>query len=309
LIESSVHSFVILLMRKVLQAEKSMQKFKYSGLFDRVKLAAEFNQRFGKNPRFNAAAEPHLMTLVGFIERNALITDIRWAAYMLATIFWETTSPVEVVVPKTKKGQPVVDKSGKPVLLKQKRWLMTMSPVDEVGRGKGRKYHEPVKVRKVDDGSAFVIEQDGDQFSVSAQGVVKAITKKAAMGTIDGGAAVKAYDDDPGQEQAYFGRGYVQLTWWSNYAKAGVALGKGLDLLFDPELVKQPETAYAIMSHGMRTGQGFANGRTFSQYFVGDQTNYIGARAMVNGSDHAAAIADIAVDFEAVLLAAATPQG
>ena len=81
-------------------------------------------------------------------------------------------------------------------------------------------------------------------------------------------------------------------------------LGKGLDLLFAPELVKQPETAYVLMSHGMRTGQGFVNGRTFAQYFASDQTNYTGARAMVNGSDHADAIADIAVDFEAVLLVA-----
>ena len=43
------------------------------------------------------------------------------------------------------------------------------------------------------------------------------------MGTTDGGAGVKVYTNDPGDENAYYGRGYVQLTWWSNYAKASVA--------------------------------------------------------------------------------------
>ncbi|MDP1097891.1 glycoside hydrolase family 19 protein, partial [Klebsiella quasipneumoniae] len=83
------------------------------------------------------------------------------------------------------------------------------------------------------------------------------------MGTKDGGAAVKAYETDDGAEQAFYGRGYVQLTWWSNYAAAGVAVGRGMGLLLDPELVKTPEVAYALMSHGMRTGEGFANGRRF----------------------------------------------
>jgi predicted chitinase len=63
------------------------------------------------------------------------------------------------------------------------------------------------------------------------------------MGTKDGGAAAKTYDQDDGIEHAYYGRGYVQLTWWSNYAQAGIAIGLGLDLLLDPELVKTPAIA------------------------------------------------------------------
>jgi Chitinase class I len=280
-----------------------MTKYLYSGSYDRAKFLAAFNTQFAKKGRYNAAAIPEMMDLLGFIERDSAILDVRWAAYMMATVFWETTMPVTVIVAKTLKGKAVLDKKGQPVMLKQRKWLMTMAPVDEVGKGKGRKYHEPVKVSKSADGSALVVEQDGDQFSVSVAGAVRAITPKAVMGTVDGGAASKVYDADAGQEQAYFGRGYVQLTWWSNYAKAGQALGRGLDLLFDPELVKQPAIAYALMSHAMRTGDGFANGRTFSRYISGESCDYVGARAMVNGSDHAADIAAIAADFEAVLMA------
>lgn len=124
----------------------------------------------------------------------------------------------------------------------------------------------------------------------------------------DGGAAVKAYDDDDGTEQAYYGRGYVQPTWWSNYAASGVAIGRGPDLLLDPELVRSAEIAYDLMSHGMRTGQGFANGHRLAQYFSGTLTDYVGARRMVNGQDHAADIAAIATRFEAILLKASHPD-
>jgi len=58
------------------------------------------------------------------------------------------------------------------------------------------------------------------------------------------------------------------------------------------------------MAHGMLTGEGFANGRKVSAYFSGARTDYVKARAMVNGTDHAADIAAIARQFETILLAA-----
>lgn len=275
------------------------------GNFDKVVFQTEFTNAFSRSPRYSAAAMPDAFALLGLIERDGAIIDVRWAAYMLATVMWETASPTTVTRPAVnKKGKPLLDKKGLPIILKERKWLMTMAPVDEVGHGKGRRYHDPVKVKVQADGSVRITEQDGDQFKVMPAGGVSPINKGAVMGNRPGQAAAKTYDDDDGAEFAYYGRGYVQLTWWSNYAKAGVAIGRGLDLLLDPELVKKPEIAYALMSHGMRTGEGFANGHKLSQYFSGDTSDYTGARRMVNGQDHAKDIAAIAATFEAILLKA-----
>ena len=285
----------------------SIVNYLYLGTYDRGVFQTEFVKAFSGSANYRANAIPDMFVLLSLIERDPLIVDIRWAAYMLATVMKETTTRTTVERPAlNKKGKPLIDKKGKAVMVKTHPWLMMMAPVDEVGKGKGRKYHEPVKVTQQTDGSVQIVEQDGDKFKMSATGVITALTKKAVMGTTDGGASVKVYDDDKGAEQAYYGRGYVQLTWWSNYATTGIAIGSGLQLLFDPELVKQPETAYKIMAHGMRTGDGFANGKTFAKYFTGSNTDYVGARAMVNGTDAAAEIAAVAETFEAILLEART---
>jgi hypothetical protein len=245
-----------------------------------------------------------LLTLLGHIERDPGIHDVRQAAYMLATVMWETTSPVTVrEQARNHKGQALHDKKGRPVMVSRRKWVVTMEPVAEVGRGKGRRYHLPVKVKQLPDGSVRITEQDGDQFRIVPGGAITGTSAHALMGSKDGGQVSKAYDADDGVEQAYFGRGYVQLTWWSNYAASGIAIGRGLELLHDPELVRTSEVAYALMSHGMRTGQGFANGHKFSDYFTGQQTRYREARQMVNGTDHAQDIAALAQSFEAVLLA------
>lgn len=272
---------------------------------DRVKFLKAFQELFGKDSRFGAGGAQRVLAFVEKIEQDPNITDIRWAAYMLATTMWETTILTTVEQNATdRKGKVLLDKKGLPVRVKRKRWEHSMAPVDEVGHGKGRRYHEPVKVKLLPDGQVRVTEHDGDQFLVKRNGAFKAVGKNASMGARDGAAAAKAYEEDDGIEQVYFGRGYVQLTWWSNYAAAGVAIGRGFDLLLDPDLVKDPAIAYEIMSVGMRTGKIFANGHSFDDYFTDDTSNYKDARRMVNGRDHAQDIADIAIKFEKVLAAA-----
>lgn len=53
-----------------------------------------------------------------------------------------------------------------------------------------------------------------------------------------GGTASPVYDRDDGEEKFYYGRGSVQLTWWSNYAETGLMIGCGLDLLLDPDSIE-----------------------------------------------------------------------
>jgi hypothetical protein len=275
--------------------------FSFTGTYSLSLFNVRFIERFSKIPRYSAKAIPALSTLLDLINHDPNIKDVRWAAYLLATVMWETTLPFVVEEPAKNKKGPII-KKGKPVMVNNRKWLMTMSPVREVGLGKGRRYHEPVKVAVLDTGGVRITEQDGDQFSVSPAGAITRLTKGAVMGTTDGGPASKVYNDDPGEENAYYGRGYVQLTWWSNYVSAGIALGRGLDLVRDPELVLVPATAYALMSHGMRTGFGFANGRKFTDFFGGQKRDYLHARRMVNDMDSASDIVKLAEAFEAVLL-------
>lgn len=283
----------------------SANTFTVTQRFDRAKFLQSFEAQFGKDSRFGAGGAQRVLSLLERIEQDPNMTDVRWAAYLLATTVWETT--VLTTVERTvadRKGKVVLDKKGHPVRVKHKRWEHSMAPVDEVGHGKGRRYHEPVKIKLLENGTARVTEHDGDQFVVRRDGSLKKLTKGAKMGATDGIASSAVYDADDGIEQVYFGRGYVQLTWWSNYAAAGMAVGRGFDLLLDPELVKDPAIAYEIMSVGMRTGKIFANGHSFDDYFFDGVSDYKRARRMVNGRDHAQDIADIAIKFEKVLTAA-----
>jgi len=94
--------------------------------------------------------------------------------------------------------------------------------------------------------------------------------------------------------EAYYGRGYVQLTWKSNYQVMGECLG--YDLLNNPGLALVPEIAYKIMSYGMRNGS--FTGASLVRYIDGDECDYVNARKIINGTDHAEEIAQAAQWFQ-----------
>ena len=105
----------------------------------------------------------------------------------------------------------------------------------------------------------------------------------------------------PGDGFKYRGRGYVQLTGRANYIHDGALLG--IDLAGNPDLALQPDVAYRIASRGMK--EGWFTGHRLAAYFpdVGPP-DYILARHIINGSDHAQDIAEIAQKMEAILKAA-----
>ena len=97
--------------------------------------------------------------------------------------------------------------------------------------------------------------------------------------------------------RVYFGRGFVQLTWIDNYA----AMSKvaGVDLVDDPSKACELEIAYKIMSYGMRHGS--FTGVGLPKYINAEKCDYLNARKIINGMDHAEEIAKVAEWFENVL--------
>jgi hypothetical protein len=260
----------------------------HTGTFDHREVLRAVTAGFSADPvaggHFTQAAAGDLAQIIGFMEADSRIIDIRWMAYMLATAYWETAHTV--VIGRRANGRDI------------RQWR-TMAPIEETGHGAGRNYFLPVKVERISTLEARVTEQDGDQFTVTATGI-RALNHGVA-GSPATGVPTRAYTGSTGTSLAYFGRGYVQLTWWANYAAAGVSIGRGLDLLYSPQLALDPQIAYALMSYSMMTGAGFANGRALRHYIYGDLCNYAGARALVNANDPQPIIVSAAGIFESAL--------
>lgn len=165
-----------------------------------------------------------LEKLLDFIDRDPEIKDVRWAAYMLATVKHECAD--------------------------------TWQPIEEFGKGAGRPYGAAVTVT---------------------------------------GSDGKSYTN------TYYGRGYVQLTWKDNYSKMSNNLSLGDELLIRPQGALEAETAYKIMSYGMRNGS--FTGKKLSDFITGTTADYKNARKIINGLDQWERIKGYAEKLEAMLKA------
>ena len=102
----------------------------------------------------------------------------------------------------------------------------------------------------------------------------------------------------------WYGRGYVQLTWQKNYARADQELGLGGSLLANPDRAMEPMIAALIMRRGMT--EGWFTGRTLARQLpdrLATPAQYEGARRIINGMDKAHAIAVYAGQFQDALSA------
>lgn len=104
-------------------------------------------------------------------------------------------------------------------------------------------------------------------------------------------ATVKGYEG--GEE--YFGRGYVHLTHDYNYRRMESKLGIE-NLHRDPQKAADPQNAANIIAVGMRDGD--YTGYRLSQYINDERSDYLSARAIVNGTDRNKTVADLATAWE-----------
>lgn len=104
---------------------------------------------------------------------------------------------------------------------------------------------------------------------------------------------------DPETGKIYYGRGYVQLTWRRNYELLGKRLD--IDLVNNPDLALEPDTAWVITSEGMR--HGLFTGKDLNDYINEKKCDYVQARRIINGLDRAELIAGYAKRFEVILKA------
>jgi len=99
-------------------------------------------------------------------------------------------------------------------------------------------------------------------------------------------------------DKIYFGRGYVQLTWYENYSGLGKLLK--IDLLNNPDLALDKKIASRIMIEGMtkaKSSFGDFTGKCLEMYFNEKVTDWVNARKIINGLDKAELIAGYAKKF------------
>lgn len=108
-------------------------------------------------------------------------------------------------------------------------------------------------------------------------------------------------DIDPETHVAYYGRGYVQLTWRKNYEIAQemigpLHVGQDLNLVWEPDGALLPFYAMQIAVRGMEGG--WFTGRCLGDYLTQNKTDYVNARRVINGTDQAERIAAYALEAE-----------
>lgn len=93
--------------------------------------------------------------------------------------------------------------------------------------------------------------------------------------------------------EIFYGRGFVQLTWYENYDKAGRKLGK--NFLHNANGVMELENATKIMFLGMK--EGWFTGKKLTDYFDKTTDDWKNARKIINGLDKADLIKDHALKY------------
>lgn len=95
--------------------------------------------------------------------------------------------------------------------------------------------------------------------------------------------------------QVYYGRGYVQLTWYDNYKRQDAKLKLNDSLVKNADRALEPAIALDVIIGGMVDGD--FTGKKLGQFFTSSLTDWYNARTIVNGHDRASTIAGYAEKF------------
>jgi putative chitinase len=109
---------------------------------------------------------------------------------------------------------------------------------------------------------------------------------------------------DPDTGETYYGRGFVQLTWRENYAKASkiLSLYDTRDLEWHAWMALDSLIATRVLFRGM--AEGWFTGRQLGDYFNDEKDDPVNARQIINGNDKDTLIADYHYTFLGALNAA-----
>lgn len=99
----------------------------------------------------------------------------------------------------------------------------------------------------------------------------------------------------PPHGHAYYGRGYVQLTWLRNYQRQENVLSE--PLVQEPDLALRTDIAIQVLVGGMMAGDFNAHGHGLPHYVNTQGQDFVEARRTVNILDRAHEIADYATRF------------
>lgn len=111
---------------------------------------------------------------------------------------------------------------------------------------------------------------------------------------------------DPETGQAYYGRGFVQLTWRENYQTMQDTLAGAPALVANADLALESGIATQVIFRGMEGG--LFTGKQLSDWLTADATNFYDARTIVNGHDCAGDIATYATKFADAITHTAQPR-
>ncbi len=253
--------------------------------YDMKKFFAEYRAQFGKLVFGTQVAG--MEQLMVFIENDKAITNTKWIAYMLATVKIECTR---------------LRKVGN-----KKRYIAEWTPVTEQGTKSyfERSYdveHPNIKLWETAKLITYTAECKKHGVTIKVEDIVTTKTSKKTRKLYHINKQARSLGNThPGDGYKFRGRGYVQITGRWNYKNMGKLIG--VDLLAKPELALVLQTAYNLMSYGMRNGS-YRGGNKLSDFTTAKGGfKYADARDIINGDDKGSDLEGYAKKFEKILKA------